>query len=200
MLLIYLCLYLHTLVLAGQMKATAPQSPLQAPPSQIRLTVKHMMSLSKLIKGKAKGNHSAGKSGPCRLMTLAMLSLRCLKYRVLNELCDRSFKADVWWCHAVAAQWGLRANEHISQRALIVSSLTQCLVQLCHFWMVPACSLGLMAGRRQKNETKTWEGVKSEQSGGIFYRPNLSTKEMQKCYQQARLVKLVDGKKGRSKG
>lgn len=88
-----------------------------------------------------------------------------MKYRALNELCDRAFKAEVRWCRAAAgagagaaaAQRGSWANEHDSEGALTVSLLTQSLVQFCHLWMVPACCLGLMAGRRQKNETKAEE-------------------------------------------
>lgn len=52
--------------------------------------------------------------------------------------------------------------------ALIVSLLTQCLVQFCHLWMVPARCLGLMARKRQKNETKAEESVND---GGAHYRP-----------------------------
>lgn len=44
--------------------------------------------------------------------------------------------------------------------ALIVSSLTQCLVQLCHLWMVPACRLGLMATGGWKEEKRN-KGIRS---------------------------------------
>lgn len=74
----------------------------------------------------------------------------------LNELCDRAFKAEVQRCCGATAQWGFGVNEHNSEFAFIVYSLTQCLIQFCHLWMVPACSLGLMAVRRQENETKTF--------------------------------------------
>lgn len=37
------------------------------------------MSLSEFINGQAMHNHSDGRVGPCRLMTVARLSLRCLK-------------------------------------------------------------------------------------------------------------------------
>lgn len=90
-------------------------------------------------------------------MTEARLSLRCFKHRAPNELCDRSSKADVHWRRVAAPQWGFRTNVHISQGALIVSSLTQRLVQLCHLWMVPACRLGLMATGGQENERKRTE-------------------------------------------
>ena len=68
-------------------------------------------------------------------------------FEVLNELYDRAFKAQPRWSRAVgAARWGSWSYEG----ALIVSSLTQRLVQLCHLWMVPARRLGLMAERRQE--------------------------------------------------
>lgn len=51
------------------------------------------------------------------------------------------------------------ANEDDSRGALIFSSLTQRLVQFCHLWMVPARCLGLMAGKRSKNESKAEEYV-----------------------------------------
>lgn len=70
-------------------------------------------------------------------------------------------------CHAAAAQWGSRANEHDSEGALIVSLLTQCLVQFCHLWMVPARRLGLMAVKRtEKKNKRTEEFAELAKSGG----------------------------------
>lgn len=38
------------------------------------------------------------------------------------------------------------------------SLLTQCLVQLCHLWVVPACRLGLVTGRKiEGNQESNWE-------------------------------------------
>lgn len=34
----------------------------------------------------------------------------------------------------------------------VTVSLTQCLVELCHLWMIPACGLGLMAAGGQQEE------------------------------------------------
>lgn len=45
---------------------------------------------------------------------------------------------------------------HDSRGALTVS-LTQCLVQLRHLWMVPACGLGLMTTGGQKDESQIRE-------------------------------------------
>lgn len=121
------------------------------------------MSLSELIKGQAKHNHSNGKLGPCRLMTVARLSPRGWKHRAPNELRDRSFKADTWWrCYDAPVVGGGEAGgggsttAHISRGALTIS-LTQCLVELCHLWMVPACGLGLMATGGQKDESEMGE-------------------------------------------
>lgn len=101
-------------------------------------------------------------------MTVVRVSLRCLEHRASNELCDRPFKADVRWRRVAAAQRGFRTNARISQGALIVSSLTQRLVELCHLWMVPACRLGLMAAGGQERDTGTREAEDGNQELGTF--------------------------------
>ena len=79
-------------------------------------------------------------------MTVELSSLRWSKYKSLNEQHDKAFKAEAQQRHTTgvaAAQSGFWSTEQ--EGALIVSLLTQCLVQFCHLWMVPARCLGLMA-------------------------------------------------------
>lgn len=45
---------------------------------------------------------------------------------------------------------------HVSPGALTVS-LTQCLIELRHLWMVPACGLGLVTTGGQKDESQIRE-------------------------------------------
>ena len=101
-------------------------------------------------------------------------------------------------CHAAAAQWGSRANEHDSEGALIVSLLTQCLVQFCHLWMVPARRLGLMAVKRtEKKKKKKIKDERGQRNSQSWQRAEVSEDQGRNGEQMSR-DRQVKG--GRSEG